>query len=149
MPATYSYPGVYIEEIPSGVRAIAGVSTSDTGVVDFFARGPLDWARRITNFGDFERIYGGLDARSEGSYAVQQYFLNGGNVAYIIRVASGAVAADITLGVGAYGEIPGLRVAAANPGIWGNNLQVAVDAKTRDPAHQFNLAVREVMSING
>jgi phage tail sheath protein FI len=149
MPATYSYPGVYIEEIPSGVRAIAGVSTADTAFVDFFARGPLDRARRITSFGDFERIYGGLDARSEGSYAVQQYFLNGGNVAYIIRVASGAVVADITLGVGAYGGIPGLRVMAANPGIWGNNLQVAVDAKTRDPARQFNLAVREVTSING
>ena len=149
MPATYSYPGVYIEEIPSGVRAIAGVSTSDTAFVDFFARGPVDEARRIANFGDFERLYGGLDARSEGSYAVQQYFLNGGNIAYIVRVASGAEAADRTLGTGPYGASPGLRVAAANPGLWGNQLEVAVDALTRDPARQFNLVAREVQVVNG
>ncbi|MGV3721826.1 MAG: phage tail sheath family protein [Actinomycetota bacterium] len=149
MPATLPYPGVYIEEVPSGVRAIAGVSTSDTAFVDFFARGPLDEARRITGFGDFERLYGGLDPRSEGSYAVQQYFLNGGGVAYIVRVASGAVAADRTLGSGPYGGSPVIRVAAANPGIWGNALEVAVDARTRDAATQFNLAVREVRVVNG
>lgn len=149
MPATLSYPGVYIEEVPSGVRAVAGVSTSDTAFVDFFARGPLNEARRITGFGDFERLYGGLDARSEGSYAVQQYFLNGGGVAYIVRVASGAVAADRTLGSGPYGGSPVLRVAAANPGNWGNNLEVAVDARTRDAATQFNLVVREVRVVNG
>jgi phage tail sheath protein FI len=149
MPATLSYPGVYIEEVPSGVRAVAGVSTSDTAFVDFFARGPLNEARRITGFGDFERLYGGLDARSEGSYAVQQYFLNGGGVAYIVRVASGAVAADRTLGSGPYGASPVLRVAAANPGSWGNNLEVAVDARTRDAATQFNLVVREVRIVNG
>lgn len=28
MPATFTYPGVYIEEIPSGVRTITGVATS-------------------------------------------------------------------------------------------------------------------------
>ncbi|MCC2668339.1 MAG: putative tail sheath protein [Armatimonadetes bacterium] len=149
MPAALSYPGVYIEEVPSGVRSVAGVSTSDTAFVDFFARGPLNEARRITGLGDFERLYGGLDARSEGSYAVQQYFLNGGGVAYVVRVASGATAADRTLGSGPYGASPVLRVAAANPGAWGNSLEVAIDARTRDAATQFNLAVQEVRVVNG
>ena len=30
MPSTLSYPGVYVEEIPSGVRTITGVATSIT-----------------------------------------------------------------------------------------------------------------------
>src|SRR6266545_4056756 len=33
MPASLTYPGVYIEEIPSGVRTIVGVSTSMTAFV--------------------------------------------------------------------------------------------------------------------
>src|SRR5499426_4722177 len=86
MPASYTYPGVYIEEIPSGVHTIAGVSTSDTAFVDFFKRGPLDEAVRISSFGDFEREFGGLDALSEGSYAIQQFFLNGGSEAWVVRV---------------------------------------------------------------
>ena len=40
MPATYTYPGVYVEEIPSGVHTITGVSTSDTAFIDFCARAP-------------------------------------------------------------------------------------------------------------
>src|SRR5216684_281760 len=89
MPASYSYPGVYIEEIPSGVHTITGVSTSDTAFVDFFKRGPLNKAVRITSFGGFERAFGGLDTRSEASYAIQQFFLNGGSVAWVVRVAAG------------------------------------------------------------
>jgi phage tail sheath protein FI len=69
MPATYTFPGIYIEEVPSGIRTIAGVSTTDTGFIDFFQRGPVNEPIRITSFGDFERIFGGLDRRSAASYA--------------------------------------------------------------------------------
>src|SRR4051812_14399427 len=88
MPATYTYPGVYIEEVASGVRTISGVSTSDTAFVDFFARGPVDEPVRITGFGDFEREFGGLHTDSEASYAIQQFFLNGGAVAWVVRVVA-------------------------------------------------------------
>ena len=57
--------------------------------IDFFKRGPLDKAVRITSFADFERVFGGLDTRSEASYAIQQFFLNGGSVAWVVRVAAG------------------------------------------------------------
>src|SRR5215207_6022947 len=88
MPTTPTYPGVYIEEIPSGVRTISGVATSIAAFVDFFARGPMNQAVRIFNMGDFEREFGGLDARSEASYGIQQFFLNGGGEACVVRVAS-------------------------------------------------------------
>ena len=98
MPGTYTFPGVYIEEIPSGVHTITGVSTSDTAFVDFFARGPVDTAVRCTSFADFERQFGGLDSRSEASYAIQQYYLNGGSIAWVIRaVAANAESATRVL----------------------------------------------------
>jgi Bacteriophage tail sheath protein len=149
MPATYTYPGVYIEEIPSGVRTITGVSTSDTAFIDFFARGPVDEPVRITSFGDFEREFGGLDRRSEGSYAIQQFFLNGGAIAWVVRVtADNAAVAALTLGA-EYTGSPTLEVDAASPGEWGNHVEVAVDARTADPLTLFNLGVREVRTIDG
>jgi phage tail sheath protein FI len=146
MPAQLTYPGVYIEEIPSGVHTIAGVSTSDTAFVDFFKRGPVDTAVRITSFGDFERVFGGLDTRSEASYAIQQYFLNGGSVAWVVRVAAGSGAAGVTL-QGSSPPQDTLTIDAASPGVWANNLQVAVDYKTSDPTTLFNLVVREVATV--
>jgi len=70
VPQQYTYPGVYVEEVQSGVRTIAGVSTSDTAFVDFFARGPVNKPVRVTSFGDFERIFGGLWLNSTLGYAV-------------------------------------------------------------------------------
>ena len=71
-----------------GPQVITGVSTSETAFVDFFAAGPLNEATRIQSFAEFERVFGGLDNRSESSYGIQQYFLNGGLVAWVVRVAA-------------------------------------------------------------
>lgn len=102
MPTVPTYPGVYLEEVPSGVRTIASVSTSDTAFVDFFRHGPTEKAVRITSFNDFEREFGGLDPRSAASYAIQQYFLNGGSVAWVVRVlANNATTADLTVSIAA------------------------------------------------
>ena len=59
MPADLTYPGVYIEEIPSGVRTIAGVSTSIAAFVGRTASGPTDQPVVITSYADFERQFGG------------------------------------------------------------------------------------------
>src|SRR5687768_12916685 len=88
MAVTYTYPGVYIEEIPSGVRTIAGVGTSITAFVGWAARGPADRAQRILSFQDFVRHFGGLDRRSLLGYAVQHFFANGGQDAYVVRLAA-------------------------------------------------------------
>ena len=69
-----TYPGVYIQEVSSGVHTITSVGTSITAFIDFFREGPMDEAVEIFGTGDFQRIYGGLDDRSEASYAIQQDF---------------------------------------------------------------------------
>src|SRR5262245_50986792 len=146
MPVTPTYPGVYIEEIPSGVRTITGVATSITAFVGRALRGPADDAVVINSFGDFERIFGGLSVDSMMSYAVRDFYLNGGSQAIIVRVQNGAAAAAIPLPTGAAAPDDVLPLIAANPGTWGNKLSVTVDHQTKDPANVslFNLTVAEV-----
>jgi uncharacterized protein len=104
MPATYTYPGVYIEEISSGVRTIAGVPTSVTAFVGRAAMGPIGQPVRIQNFGAFQRLFGGLNAQMPLTYSVQQYFQNGGADAVIVRLQKDATAASISIPTGTITE---------------------------------------------
>lgn len=120
MPVTVSYPGVYIEEIPSAVRTITGVATSIAAFVGWAAQGPLGAATLVLSWADFTRQFGGLDTRSYLGYAVFHFFANGGQQAYVIRiVGTGATAASVTLG-------GVLTIAAQNPGPWGQSYGVTV-----------------------
>ncbi|GGP52391.1 phage tail sheath C-terminal domain-containing protein [Saccharothrix coeruleofusca] len=145
MPVTPTYPGVYIEELPSRVRTITAVSTSVTAFVGYTSRGPVDQAVTITGFADFERQFGGLAAKSPVSYAVQQFFLNGGSIAVVVRVASGARAASVEL-PNSSSDVDqpagtALVIRAKEPGAWGNGLRVSVDYATRTPNETYNLRV--------
>jgi hypothetical protein len=86
MPAQLTYPGVYIEEIPSGVRTIIGVATSITAFLGRAKRGPVNEPKTINSYGDFERIFGGLWKESKLGFAVRDFFLNGGSQAIIVRL---------------------------------------------------------------
>ena len=131
----FDTPGVFIREIPSGNRSIAGVATSNTAFVGTFGRGPVDEATRVTSFGEFERIFGGLHASSETSYAVRSYFQNGGSVAFIVRVtAAGPPATEATATLG------DLTLTAANPGAEGNRIRVGIVSTGSDA---FTLLVRQ------
>ncbi|HKV08400.1 MAG TPA: phage tail sheath C-terminal domain-containing protein [Thermoanaerobaculia bacterium] len=103
MPVQVSYPGVYVQENPSGARTVTGVSTASTAFVDYFPRGPMSDATtanavQVTNWRDFERIFGGLNRNSEASYAIYQYFNNGGSTAWVVRAGDGT-ATQSSLGV--------------------------------------------------
>src|SRR5947207_5582552 len=94
MTVTPTYPGVYVVELPSSVRTITAVSTSVTAFVGYAVRGPVNTPVTLTSFADFERRFGGLAVNSVLSYSVQQFFLNGGSIAIVVRVARDAVAAS-------------------------------------------------------
>ncbi len=139
MPVQVSYPGVYIEELPSGVRTITGVATSVTAFVGRAAQGLIDAPTMIFSFGDYERQFGGLSPAYPMSYAVQDFFMNGGSQALIVRVykepssaatnhgvASAALVAPADNGGTAATTAP-LNLLASSPGIWGNNLYAMVD----------------------
>ena len=157
MPIAPTYPGVYIEEIPSGVRTITGVATSIAAFVDNFPAGPMNKAVQILNFASFNKQFGGsdpsgLDARSEASYAVQQFFLNGGTEAYVVRVGSltnNNAPTKAGVGIGDGTGKAAFVVWAQSEGAWGNNLCVEIDYGTTDPTSLFNLTVTELVTVNG
>ena len=152
MPAALTYPGVYIQEVPSGVRTITGVATSITAFVGRASAGPTDEPVMLTSFSDFERRFGGLDVASPMSYSVRDFYLNGGSLALIVRVLhDDATAATIGLDDGA-SPSTGIVLVASSRGAWGNRLSAAVDydtdralPRTSPPATndlRFNLTVR-------
>ncbi|HEU0217516.1 MAG TPA: phage tail sheath C-terminal domain-containing protein [Stellaceae bacterium] len=151
MPAALTYPGVYIQEVPSGVRTITGVATSITAFVGRAAAGPTDEPVMLTSFADYERRFGGLDVASPMSYAVRDFYLNGGSQALIVRVLhEDATAATITLPGSGGSPVEDLVLEASSRGAWGNRLRAAVDHDTDrtaprtspPPPERFNLTVQ-------
>ncbi|NEQ78917.1 MAG: hypothetical protein F6K26_01110 [Moorea sp. SIO2I5] len=146
MPVTPTYPGVYIEEIPSGVRTITGVATSITAFIGRAFRGPTDEPILINNYGEYERIFGGLWNHSTMSFAVRDFYNNGGSQAVIVRLHNGGTEAELNAGSGSP-----LALKAANVGVWGNKLQARVDttfppsitSEQRTEEKLFNLYIRD------
>jgi phage tail sheath protein FI len=150
MPTNPTYPGVYIEEVPSGSRTIVGVATSITAFIGRAKRGPIDQPVLVQNFGEFSRHFGDIWVRSTLGYAVQHYFMNGGSQAIIVRVEKDANTARITLMDEDDPPAAALVLDADNPGEWGNNLRAIVDHDTVDGAsHRFNLIVQEFDPTSG
>jgi phage tail sheath protein FI len=142
MPVQPTYPGVYIEEIASGVRTITGVATSITAFVGRARSGPVDEPVTLNSYGDFERVFGGLWADSALGYAVRDFYLNGGSQAIVVRLyhaPAGPPAPVTNAGL----TVDTLHLQAASPGSWGNQLQAMVDHNVAggDPT-LFNLSVR-------
>ncbi len=139
--AEYLSPGVYVEEYDSGAVPMQGVSTSTAGFLGLAQRGPVvGKPQLVTSFADYKRAFGGYlsEAKFGGArflpYAVEQFFLNGGSRAYIMRVApEGALPAKAAAGL--------LRLEAANPGEWGNKLRVTVEPSSK--------AKTQVLASNG
>jgi phage tail sheath protein FI len=145
MPSALTYPGVYIEEVPSGVRTITGVATSITAFVGRARRGEVNRATRVQSFAEYTRIFGGHWQEGTMGYAVSHFFRHGGSDALIVRVFNGNVANStptITLPT----TTGNLVLEARSPGTWGSALQATVDHVTADTADAllFNLTVDEL-----
>jgi uncharacterized protein len=145
MPTAPTYPGVYIEELPSGVRTITGVATSITAFSGWAPKGPTDRAEGVLSWPEYERKFGGLNADSLMSYAVYHFFSNGGQRAYIVRVVrtdsatatENADAAKVTLD----GK---LKVTASSPGAWGNDYAIVTSNRPAPNDKRFRLVVTNV-----
>ena len=152
--AAFTFPGVYIEEIPSGVHTITGVATSIAAFIGWANMGPTDRAVLVQSWSDFENQFGGLSSSSGVpnylGYAVNQFFGNGGNQAYIVRlVANAAVVAAFpadTLAVKASVPIPGgggtsFTATAVDEGQWANTVYGVRIVNNPSIANRFSLRV--------
>ena len=106
--AEYKAPGVYVEEVPSSVRPIAGVGTSTAGFIgratmidmpetpsstdatkDYYVLAQGNDPKRITSWEDYKRNFGDFQVGNEIlSHAVFGFFNNGGTACWISRAIS-------------------------------------------------------------
>src|ERR1035438_10140696 len=123
-----TYPGVYLQELTSSVHTITGVPTSVAAFVGAAPRGPVDGPVQIGSFADYQRAFGGLSAGSPMSYAVYQFYNNGGSTAEVVRIThAGDAAATIDITPQEADAAKKITLTAASPGTWGTGLQVTID----------------------
>lgn len=155
MPVALTYPGVYIQEISSGSRSISGAATSIAAFVGSFSRGPLNTPVRMFHVGDFDTHMGGVHSDSETSYAVSQFFANGGGESFAVRVGggtNGSMTVESWSGASTLAFAAGRQFqgnAVEDPGTWNNNIRVDINYLTSDPTSLFNLSVTEIRHVDG
>jgi uncharacterized protein len=129
---SYKHPGVYIEEIPSGLLAVEAASTSTAAIIGPVLRGPVDEPVLINGIDEFVRKFGVLGDKAGGirdlgnqvdhfGHAVNAFFMNGGRKAYIVRVANGQNSALAAL-VHPTDAGKALHFKAKSPGKWANSM---------------------------
>lgn len=134
-----SYPGVYIQEVSSGVRTITSVSTSIAAFFGRASKGPINRAVRLLSYADYERAFGRPHPKSDLAKSAEHFFVNGGTDAYVIRLARNASPASLALTNLAGQSV--LVATARAEGMWGNAVRLEVDYNTPVPDETFNLRV--------
>lgn len=146
------HPGVYVEEVSSGVRPIEGVSTSTAAFIGEAVRGIPDTPHYLTSFADYTRLLGGYAEGDRGlmAHAVEAFFKNGGVRAYAVRVLPGdatqgespLVATNKKAGASA-GNLfpPALSFMANGDGAWAEALGVEIADSTHFPGEAFQIKV--------
>ncbi len=141
----YLSPGVYVEEVSSGIKPIEGVGTSTGAFIGLAQRGPIGRPVLVTNWTQFTNTFGEFIDSGYLAYSVYQFFNEGGTRCYVIRAAKGTAT---TLKKAETAAMGSLVVRANSPGTWGNALSVTVAAETPVPpataarAEYFNLLIR-------
>jgi phage tail sheath protein FI len=123
----YLSPGVYVEEVSSGIKPIEGVGTSTGAFIGVAERGPVGTPRLITNWTQFTDTFGGFVQEGYLAYSVYQFFNEGGTRCYVIRAAKGSAT---TLKRSETAALGSLTVRANSPGSWGDRLGVTIADET-------------------
>jgi phage tail sheath protein FI len=87
-----TYPGVYVDELPAGVKSIEGVQTSTAAFVGSADAGPVDQPVEVHSLADFERAFGPTAETDPMRLAIHLFFANGGTDGVIVRVGEGRTA---------------------------------------------------------
>ena len=138
---SYARPGVFVEEQLSAANPNVDTASAIAVFVAAHGRGPVT-PQRIDSWSDFTRRFGGFPSRTSMlPHTVFQFLNNGGRRAHVLRVVgANSAVADLTLDdTDGSDPQPTLKIEAANPGEWGNRLNVAVNHTVDD---RFDLTVR-------
>ncbi len=123
------------------VRVIARAATNIAAFVGRALKGPVNEPVPIRSFTDYTRVFGGLWQPSTMSYAVEQFFENGGRCAVIVRVVNGARPPTLSLPTPS-GKLTLRAVGAGSREYLRASVDYdAIDSKDSD---RFNLVVQRV-----
>jgi hypothetical protein len=144
--ATYSRPGVFINEVPLPQSVpLANNGVARGAFLGAFAKGPTAEPVLIESWYDFGKTFGSISDAYPATWALYSFFANGGRSAYVKRVTgSGATAASVTLRDRAASPLSTLRVTARNAGTWGNALTAEVRASSTTT---FNLIISDATGV--
>ncbi len=155
MPPRLTYPGVYVQEQPSGVRTITGVSTATALFIGMARRGRIGRPTPVRSADQYDQTFGDDVTYGEMAVQVRQFFLNGGAEAIIVRAADAnareaSVELDCEAGDGTAGASAVLRLTAKDAGILGDEIRAVVDYNTSTPELTFNIELfRRSVDSNG
>ena len=137
----YLSPAVYVEEVSSGVKPIAGVGTSTGAFVGVAEKGPIDEARLISNWTQFVETYGSFITDGFLAYSVYQFFNEGGTKCYVVRVATD-LADESSVVLTDSANVNTLSIEALSKGSHGDKLAIDIQEASDDPANNFKLVVK-------
>ncbi len=140
MPVALTYPGVYVQEVPSGVRTIVGVGTSIGLFIGRAKAGQMNVPVQCLSHEDFVRAFSAADAGGDLMRAVKLFFTNGGTQCYVMRIAQGASESSVMLRNDS-NTATVLQVVAKSAGLFGDDIRLAVSYNTQLPEATFNLEV--------
>ena len=147
-------PGVYNAPRQQDT-SLQPVRLDIAGFVGVAPRGPVDTPTPVSSWSDFERRFGGFERAGNAPdrllpYALQAFFAQGGELAYIVRVAppddfAGPTADEATARYSITGERSGgWELVAADEGTWGAELAIRLDF---DVTQSFRAVVRTPSDI--
>jgi phage tail sheath protein FI len=133
-----SYPGVYVQEVPSGVRTIVGVGTSIGMFIGASKRGPINRPQRCLNYAAFREKFGEDSSAGQLAQYIRLFFLNGGTDCYVLRIANGASASSVTLR-NERNTADALILTAKDQGLDGESVRAIVTYAGALPEATFNV----------
>ena len=139
MSVSPTYPGIYIQELPSGVRTITGVSTAIGMFIGTSKQGPIGEPVNCLSYMDFTRSFSEDPSGGQLAQYVQLFFLNGGTNCYVMRIAHGATQSTVVLQNEA--GAPVLSLQAKDAGLVGESIRVSVDYNGAQPESTFNISL--------
>lgn len=160
----YSNPGIFFEETIASadgsntvVRKPAeysakSVTSAEMGIGAFVGVAPRGAMREpilVTSWTDYVNKFGGFDVNSMLAYAVQGFFQNGGQKAYIVRTckynSDTCSAKTATLEVKSDTDQPSFTVNAENEGAWGNQISIEIK-EAEDSKFTLNVYLKNVLA---
>lgn len=141
----YLSPGVYVEEVSSGVKPIAGVGTSVGAFVGIAEKGIIGKAVLVTNWSQFVNEFGSFIPNAYLAYAVYNFFAEGGTSCYVVRAASKDIKpAALIIKDSKKADL--FKVCARSEGSWGNRISIKIGKSSNGQVGGFKVVVQYLTS---